>query len=114
MIGFDTKWPDAHLPTGPPGPRGVGSIGLICPLGTVGGRDFYVPGNLEARVKVRDGRLGPGSKYGPGAKIRSQKTGPPRDQIGTGTTLASRSSREVRLPGWLDPGSGISRVGPRW
>ena len=32
----------------------------------------------------------------------------------SGTALASRLSREVRLPGWLDPGSGITRMGPRW
>ena len=32
----------------------------------------------------------------------------------SGTALASRLSREVRLPGWLDPGSGITGVGPRW
>ena len=30
------------------------------------------------------------------------------------TALASRLSREVRLPGWLDSGSCITGVGPRW
>ena len=32
----------------------------------------------------------------------------------SGTALASRLSREGWLPGWLDPGSGITGVRPRW